>query len=110
MIAYAIAANSIGLVNEIGVKSIQTHNQQLSRLILDSVPPESISSPLDLSAKGGTTVIDFSKLGSNQKEKIPLRLRENGIHFDSRKQGFRFSPHIYNTREEVSQLIELLTG
>jgi len=107
IIPYAVSTTSLKLINELGVQNIRQHNQQLSRLIQESVPSECVSSPLNLDQKGGTVVIDFSKLGDQIKHQIEQLLREHNIHYDGRELGFRFSPHIYNTYEEVLKLIDI---
>ncbi|MCH2190112.1 MAG: aminotransferase class V-fold PLP-dependent enzyme [Gammaproteobacteria bacterium] len=104
VIPYAIAASSLKLINSKGLQQIQRHNHQLSGLIQDSVPPECISSPYDFNQKGGTLVIDFTKLGESNKARVEQELKRNNIHFDGRELGFRFSPHIYNTEEEAANL------
>lgn len=99
--AYISASNSIELINTIGISNIQKHNRALTELIRAAVPAECISSPLDPTLKGGTIVLKLAEQAS-----VEQRMLESGIHFDSRQYGIRLSPHIYNTAEEVNELID----
>lgn len=97
--AYVIATNSINLINQIGVATIQQHNRQLTKIVRASVAEECIASPLNDDQKGGTIVLKFSR-----QDVIEEKMRAQGMHFDSRQYGIRLSPHIYNSMEEIEQL------
>lgn len=101
VMAYVVAANSINLINRIGISIIEEHNQTLRKIIRDSVPSEFITSPLGEGESGGTVVLKFEK-----QDIIEQQLRAQGIHFDSRQYGIRVSPHVYNSAAEIEQLIE----
>ncbi len=98
------ASNSIELINTIGISDIQKHNRELSDRVRSAVPDECISSPLDHTLRGGTIVLKLA-----DQDSIEQRMLANGIHFDSRQYGMRLSPHIYNSVEEINQLINCLS-
>jgi selenocysteine lyase/cysteine desulfurase len=93
---YVAAANSIKLIDEVGVSVVQQHNQSLIDALSESISPDSLISPLAGDARGGTLVVKFK-----HRAKVEQRLNDAGICYDSRAQGLRFSPHIYNTEKEI---------
>lgn len=97
---YVLAANSITLLNSIGVETIQAHNHQLNQLLLDAVDPACVVSPLEPKSRGGTIVLNF---GADQ-QRVEAHLHEAGVRFDSRATGIRLSPHIYNTLDETERM------
>jgi len=101
---YALAANSIGLINDIGVDVIRAHNQQLIQHMIDAVDPVTIRSPLEPATRGGTLVLHFGE----QHKHITGRLERANVHFDSRATGIRLSPHLYNDMLEINTVIERL--
>ncbi len=103
---YIAASNSIGLINQIGMDTIQRHNQNLTKRLMSAIPDQYLNSPSALEQKGGTTVFDFSRINKSYQAEIEHRMTLNGIHFDSRQYGVRLSPHIYNTESEIDRLIE----
>ena len=63
-----------------------------------------VSSPADPAERGGTLAIDF---GDNAA--ALARLRERGIFLDARARfGIRFSPHIYNSAQQIEDVIGAL--
>jgi selenocysteine lyase/cysteine desulfurase len=98
---YVVAANSIKLIDQYGVSNIQRHNQTLIDMLSASICPDAMVSPKQGEPRGGTLVV-------NPKNRciIEQNLDQIGVQYDARALGLRFSPHIYNTREEIELLVQ----
>ena len=101
VIPFMIAANSIKLLNEYGVERIAKHNQTFIESIIEVVDPSTLVSPKDKSVRGGTLVIN-----PRDREVVEENLRAADVQFDSRAQGIRLSPHIYNTADQIATVVE----
>lgn len=97
VLPYVVAANSVALIQSIGVERIQQHNHELTQSILEALEPDCIVSPSEPERRGGTVVLNFG----NKQETVVGRLHRAGIRFDTRSAGIRLSPHIYNNGFEV---------
>ena len=106
ILPYVVAANSIDLIDSIGVDVIRAHNVALNDKIVEAVDDSTLITPADAANRGGTVVLNF---GERQSE-IVARLEHANVHFDSRPTGMRLSPHIYNTMQEIDQVIDCLSG
>ena len=102
---YVTAANSIRLLNRIGLATIRAHNLALTQLIIDAVDSNTLVTPLEPQCRGGTVVLNYAAGEQNQ---VCARLREAGVLFDERPTGIRLSPHIYNDAEEIAVVLSLL--
>ena len=104
VVPYIIAANSIKLLASIGIENIRQHNLLLTQRIIDVLDAGNLVSPAEQEFRSGTLVIDFAE----RQQQVIEYLQQAQVRFDSRVTGLRLSPHIYNTKEEVDQLIKLL--
>lgn len=102
---YVTAANSIRLLNRIGLATIRAHNLALTQLIIDAVDSNTLVTPLQPQCRGGTVVLNY---GADKQKPVCARLREAGVLFDERPTGIRLSPHIYNDAEEIAVVLSLL--
>lgn len=98
---YVVAANSINMINQFGVSKIQQHNQTLINMLSASIPLDAMVSPNQGQPRGGTLVVN-----PKNRSDIEKSLDEKGVQYDARALGLRFSPHIYNTKEEIKLLVE----
>lgn len=98
---FICATNSIGLILDIGLDNVISHNRRLSQTIMNHVPEECISSPMDLSEKGGTVVLKFPCQTDTEQ-----RLSSQNIMHDAREHGIRLSPHIYTTEADMTELLK----
>lgn len=98
---YAIAANSIRHLLAIGIDTVREHSLTLAESLLSQLPGEAINCPRDSQKRGGTVVLQFG----SQQAHFETLLRQQEIWFDSRATGVRLSPHIYNTANEIDQLL-----
>lgn len=100
VLPYLLAKSSIDKILEIGIENIYKHNQALLDILLAKLKnlEIKISSPCSRNERGGTCVINFSN-----NKKMVEKLQEKNILVDCRPRfGIRISPHIYNTRSEIS--------
>lgn len=102
VLPFYLAKNSIDLIHQIGINQIYQHNQYLIDLLLQSAIDEglTINSPKESSQRGGTLVLDFGK----NKHVVEYLAKKKIIVDERPKFGVRFSPHIYNTVEEIYEV------
>ncbi len=104
---YIVAANSLDIIEQTGVARIREHNLKLTRMLIDGLAREEVvRTPLADAHRGGTVVLH---LGRHQSA-VSAALEAAGVQFDVRVEGVRLSPHIYNTEDEVAQVIDLCNG
>ncbi|MEP5766082.1 MAG: aminotransferase class V-fold PLP-dependent enzyme [Halieaceae bacterium] len=101
---YLLAANSIELMLKIGVETIRAHNLALTDALLQAVATDHVVNPHPAEGRGGTLVL---ALGESQARFVE-KLQAAEVAFDSRSSGLRLSPHIYNTAEQISRVIDCL--
>ena len=104
VLPYVAAANSIELLDEIGVETTRKHSLGLTQKILDSIDERAVVTPQSPESRGGTLVLDFGK----HQAVVEEWLAAAGVHFDTRHTGIRLSPHIYTTEEEIGRVIGCL--
>ena len=100
---FVIAANAIEYFAAHGSNKLRQHNQRLIDKIAEVFEAELVS-PLDTEKRSGTAVLHFK---ARQMQAI-ASLEQANISVDSRAQGIRISPHIYNSEEEIEQLIKCI--
>ena len=104
VLPYAVAANSLETLLDIGIERIRAHSLELTQAIIDSVPRKCLYTPARPVSRGGTVVLDF---GERQSDAASA-LSDAGVHFDVRRTGMRLSPHIYTSRDEIEQVVSCL--
>ena len=102
---FTFSAESIRTLQEIGINQAFKHNQNLINRIITLINQGEVRSPTEENKRGGTLVLSFR---DNQKALESLKCA--GIFCDQRSEGLRFSPHIYNTKEDVDKLIEAINS
>lgn len=103
---YVTAANSIALLNDIGIETVRQHNMALTQSLADAVDPAWLVSPALPQSRGGTLVLNP---GDALQAAVCTRLRRAAVLFDERPTGIRLSPHIYNTEEELAIVRDCLS-
>lgn len=97
---FVIAANAIDYFASQGLNKLRQHNQHLLDKIAEAFETELIS-PLTAEKRSGTAVLHFKE----RQQQAIVSLKQANISVDSREQGIRISPHIYNSEQEIEQLI-----
>jgi selenocysteine lyase/cysteine desulfurase len=104
---FVVAANSIALINEIGVHTIREHNIRMCDILCDALPAGELACPTDPALRGATLVVQPAE---SRVAKVTAALRSKSVEFDQRASGLRLSPHIYNTSAEMEAVAACLQG
>lgn len=101
VLPFHVAANSIEFFNELGSHHVYEINQSRVQFILDNVDSGYVVSPQEQDQRSGTVILHFKE----KQEQLGQAFKEAGIQFDERQPGFRLSPHVYTTQQELQDLI-----
>jgi selenocysteine lyase/cysteine desulfurase len=105
---HAFAA-SLSLLEQIGLAEIEKAVLDNTRLLVDKltkIKAVSVLTPHTASAHAG--IVTFRAAG-HDPEVLHRKLRDTGVICACRGGGVRFSPHFYNTREQLDRAIKILT-
>jgi len=100
----ALAGAAINLWNEIGTHNVHAQIQLNLDKLVDAIPNKILVSPRKKSARGATLVVE-----PDNRDQLRDELNRQGILFDERKAGFRFSMHGYTPDIDIDRLLETLT-
>jgi len=91
------------IIGEIGVERIRAKSKRMTARLIELADKRGwkINSPRDPEQRGGTVVIDMP----NAKHVCQELLRRDVLVDWRPKAGVRFSPHFYNTMEEIERAI-----
>jgi kynureninase len=105
VLPFAVATAGLEVIGALGTDRIRAHNLALTRRLRDDALAAGLSvrTPLDEAQHGGTIAISFP-----DDEGAVRWLGAHGVQVDRRRCGVRFSPHIYNTMEEIDAVCALL--
>ncbi len=104
---YALEA-SLGLIEETGLKTISNNiSRNIEYLIenIDNMQSIKLCSPRKPERRAG--ILTFNIAGVDQS-KLHRFLMENDVICAQRGGGIRFSPHFYNTQEQLNRALEVL--
>jgi selenocysteine lyase/cysteine desulfurase len=96
---------STSLLLEPGTKTIEQHLFSLGERLIDKL------SSLGFTYVGSADIIHRSGIYTFTCENVTERykyLRKNRVHLSLRNDLLRFSPHFYNTIEEIDQVVEII--
>ncbi len=105
ILPFSVASAAIEHALERGIDVIREHNQALVDIMVNALSAESIGSPRIAAERGGTAVVN-PVAGHHV---VAERLSAAGVAYDQRSTGFRLSPHIYNTADEIGLVLAALT-
>ena len=104
--------SSVNFLQNLGLDSIRKHIMKLSNLFIDEIgkiPESRVFGPENEAER--TSIVSF-EIGKNNPEKIVSALAEKGIIIAKReiyeKPVLRISPHVFNTENEILELVEEL--
>ena len=104
--------SSVTLLENLGLDNIRKHVIKLSNLFIDEIgkiPESKIFGPEDENER--TSIVSF-EIGKNDPENIVSTLAKKGIIVAKReiyeKPILRISPHVFNTKDEILELVEEL--
>lgn len=102
--------SSLDLLSRIGVDCIAQYVDSLTGELIERLPSTRcvLASPAERAKRGPYVCI---AAGSQQEtEALYENVRAAKIHVSMREYALRISPYIYNTREDISRLIEVLSS
>ncbi len=97
------AMSGYEIINEVGVEKIREKSVRQTTKLVESAQAAGfrINSPLDVSARGGTVVIDVP-----HGQEVTKELAQRDVLVDFRPgAGIRVAPHFYTTDEEVEHTV-----
>jgi selenocysteine lyase/cysteine desulfurase len=101
---------SLDLILRIGIDAVARHVDALTCKIIESLPRDRclLASPEERSRRGPYVCVSASK----PRETMALyeRVRAANIHVSFRENALRIAPFIYNTEEQISKLIGVLSA
>lgn len=101
---------SLDLILRIGIDAVAQYVDSLTAKIIECLPRDRcvLASPEDRSERGPYVCVSARKL----EETMALyeRVRAANIHVSFRENALRISPFIYNTPEQISRLIAVLSA
>lgn len=103
---FAVANAATALLLELGVPAVSAHIERLVTRVVewaDSRRDVRLVTPADPARRAG--VVSFS---SDSLDDMVTRLKKAHVHHTVREGAIRFSPHCYNTAEEIDRVLALL--
>jgi kynureninase len=101
--ALKVAQPGLKIIREVGVENIRTKSKCQTALLMDLATQRGwrVNTPRDPERRGGTVSIDMPNA-----QQVCAELLRRDILVDYRPQaGVRFSPHFYNSNEEITRAI-----
>ena len=98
---------SINYLNGIGIEKIYNHNLFLSDHLIEGLQKlgASIKSPLNQNDRSSIITANFEKINS---ERLIKALKSAKVFVSSRKDSIRFSPHLYNSLEDIEMTLSVI--
>ncbi len=95
---------AIDFLNEVGVENIFQYNRQLADKLIMGLRSLNavITSPLDNKDRSSIVTAYFKNVDS---KKIIKKLKAAQVFVSSRASAIRFSPHLYNTTEDIDSVL-----
>ena len=109
ILPFVVASVGLEVLIKIGLEDIAAHNQKLINELISLLPEDCVQSPIDTELRGGTIIIDIKRDDKNRDE-LSRKFANANIACDRRANGFRFSPHIYNTSGDIVTLAHCISG
>lgn len=103
---YLGLARSVEIFLEMGVERVERHLRRVHEPLLAWLrerPDVRLVTPWEPERRGG--ILSFVPPGA---ERVARHLQDAGVVFALREGAIRFSPHFYNTPEEMERVVEIL--
>ena len=106
----AALASALDFVLRIGVEAIERYNDALIAQILDGLPRThcSLASPSERERRGPYVCV--AARDPKETQALYEKLRAAQVSVSLRENALRISPHIYNTPEDISRLMNVLSA
>jgi selenocysteine lyase/cysteine desulfurase len=101
---------SLDLVLAAGVDAVATHNQELVSQIIERLPGSRcvLASPAERERRGPYVCI--AGRDPNETPALFEKLRANRVFASLREGAIRIAPYLYNTPEQISRMMDLLSA
>jgi selenocysteine lyase/cysteine desulfurase len=101
--------SSLDLLSHIGTDAIAAHTRSLVDELIERLPGTrcKLASPEECDRRGPYVCISASNPGDTPA--LYEKLRSAQVHVSLRENALRIAPYIYNTREHISRLVEILS-
>jgi cysteine desulfurase/selenocysteine lyase len=101
-------AAAVEYLLEQGIDRIETHNNSLVSRLIGGLDPKryDLLSPREGAAR--STLVFVSHKDSKRNSEIYESLRKSGVYIASRAGKLRFSPHLYNTHDDIDHALSIL--
>jgi kynureninase len=105
VLPFAVATAGLEVIHGVGIERIRAHNLALTDALRDAALAAGlvVHTPRAEEQRGGTIAIEFP-----DDDAAVRRLGMHGVQVDRRGRGVRFSPHVYNTAEEIDRVRALM--
>jgi selenocysteine lyase/cysteine desulfurase len=99
---------AVEYIIEQGVGRIEEYDQRLVSRLIEGLDAEKykLLSPREGDAR--STLVFISHKQPSHNDKVYNALKQRGIHIAFRAGNLRFSPHLYNTEEEIDRALSVL--
>jgi selenocysteine lyase/cysteine desulfurase len=101
-------AEAVELILGIGIDCIEEHDQALVARLVDGLDRNRFELLSPARGPGRSTLVFVSHRDAARNEAIYRTLLEGGIHIALRRGRLRFSPHFYNTTEDIDRALSAL--
>lgn len=98
---------SIQFLCDIGIDNIQTYNRYLSNKLLDGLTALDVNIVSSLKEEERTSIITCT-VKNRDSMQIVNALKQRGVVAHKRQEFIRFSPHVYNSIEDIEKTLEEL--
>jgi selenocysteine lyase/cysteine desulfurase len=101
-------AASVEYLLERGIERIRKHNDRLVSQLINGLDPEKY---IVLSPRAGdtrSTLVFVSHKQTNRNREVHDALTASGVRLALRSGNLRFSPHLYNTDEQIENALSIL--
>ncbi|MFV1956202.1 MAG: aminotransferase class V-fold PLP-dependent enzyme [bacterium] len=103
-------AASVEYLLEQKIEKIASHGQQLVGTLIEGLDPGkyNLMSPREGDAR--STLVFISHRERERNREIYYHLKESGIDISLRREKLRIAPHLYNTMDDISRVLEALNS
>ena len=106
-------AESVALINDIGIDNVADHNLCLTDYLIDSLHQQNIEIVTPLDRRYRSAIVTFTVGGADDNISLTSFLQQHkvlvGVRYTSGVGGVRVSCHLFNNRQDLDRLVSLTT-
>jgi cysteine desulfurase/selenocysteine lyase len=99
---------SLQYLNEMGMEKIAVHNKELVTSMKNGLNTDKYSIISPLKTQDMSSIFTITSSDKIMLDKLHQRLKSNNIFSSLRDGNIRFSPHLYNSREQIENVLSYL--